>query len=277
MEIIIGKNSGFCFGVKRAVDGVENTLKEHSNVKCLGSIVHNEVVIGDLEKKGVKFIKSMDEVRAGDTLIFRAHGVEEKLYKEAKEKNVEIIDYTCPKVALIHEQIKEAESNGYHVIIVGKKSHPEVLGSKGWARNADVIEEIADIDSLANYDKVFCIAQTTYSLSKFLEIEKELKEKYKDMVCVNSICPSTKIRQQECEELSKKVDFMIIVGGSESSNTKKLYEIAVKNNRNSILVGDECDKKIEESKKYGIIGIMSGASTPSITVEKIVEKIQESI
>lgn len=274
MEILIGKNSGFCFGVKRAVDGVENDVKKYKKLNCLGEIVHNEVVVEKLQKLGVNFIDNISEAQNNSVLAIRAHGVDEKTYKEAENKNLEVIDYTCPKVKNIHEQIKKAYQDGYQIILVGKKTHPEVSGSSGYAQNTIVIEMVEEVEELPNFEKVFCIVQTTFSHSKYIEIENRLKEKYQNIKCVNSICPSTKNRQQECQELAQKVDFMIIIGGKNSSNTHKLYEVACKVNENCIIIQDENDKKIEESKKYGIIGIMSGASTPDETINKVVEKIR---
>lgn len=274
MEIIVGKNAGFCFGVKRAVDGVTKEVKKYKRLKCLGNIVHNEIVVNSLKEDGVIFVNSLEEVESGETLAIRAHGVDEKTYKMASDKNINILDYTCPKVAMIHEKIKEADKKGYQVIIVGKKVHPEVIGSRGYSSKAIVIENLEEVKELDDFDKVFCIVQTTFSYSKYQEIEKALKEKYKNIVCNNTICPSTKNRQEECRELSKKVDFMIIIGGKESSNTHKLYEVAKEENNNCILVQDENDTKIEESSRYDIIGIMSGASTPNITVEKIIERLK---
>ena len=274
MEILIGKNSGFCFGVKRAVEGVENEVKKYKKLNCLGEIVHNEVVVEKLQKMGVNFIDSIDEAQNNSVLAIRAHGVDENTYKEAESKNLEVIDYTCPKVKNIHEQIKNAYEEGYQIILVGKKTHPEVIGSKGYAKDVIVIESIDEIEELPIFQKVFCIVQTTFSYSKYIEIESKLKEKYLNIKCVNSICPSTKNRQQECQELAAKVDFMIVIGGKNSSNTHKLYEVACKVNENSVIIQDENDKKIEECEKYGIIGIMSGASTPDETINKVVEKIK---
>ncbi len=143
----------------------------------------------------------------------------------------------------------------------------------GYADIIYVIETIDEIESLPKLSKVFSIVQTTFSMSKYLEIEKALKEKYPNIECLNTICASTKNRQEECAKIAKEANFMIIVGGKNSSNTKKLYEVACANCENCIIIQDETDKQIEDCKKYDIIGIMSGASTPIETVQKIVEKI----
>lgn len=273
MELIIGKNSGFCFGVKRAVDGLESDSKKYVNIKCLGEIVHNETVVKDLEKSGVQFIEEIEEVKENDTLAIRAHGVSKEVYQIAKIKNIKLRDYTCPKVKKIHEQIKEAQEEGYSVILIGKENHPEVIGSKSYAEDIFVIEDIDDVDSLPKLHKVFSIVQTTFSMKKYEQIKEKLKSKYENIKFIDSICLSTKSRQEECANISQKVQFMIIIGGKNSSNTKKLYDVACTNCENCIIIQDECDKKIEECKKYDIIGIMSGASTPMKTIDRVVEKI----
>lgn len=273
MRIIVGKESGFCFGVKRAVDGVKEDVKNLDKLYCLGEIVHNEGVVSELENLGVKFVESLDEIENGANVAIRAHGVDEKTYKLAESKNLIVKDYTCPKVAQIHMKIKEKSEAGYTIILIGKKTHPETIGSAGYAKNIYVIETIDEIESLPELTHVFSIVQTTFSMSKYLEIEKALKEKYSDIECLNTICASTKNRQEECANIAKEADFMIVVGGKNSSNTKKLYEVACANCENCIIIQDECDKKIEDCKNYDIIGIMSGASTPIETVQKIVEKI----
>jgi 4-hydroxy-3-methylbut-2-enyl diphosphate reductase len=275
MEIIIGKESGFCFGVKRAVDGIIKECEKQDEIYCLGEIVHNEVVVNNLEKKGVKFIDNLEEIADGKTLAIRAHGVGDLVYEEASKKKLKLIDFTCPKVMQIHKLIKEAKNSGREIILIGKKEHPETIGSKGCAKDVHVIENIDEIALLPDFKKAFSIVQTTFSYSKYLDIEKALKEKYEDIVCINSICPSTKNRQEECKNISSKVQFMIIIGGKNSSNTKKLYDVACSNCENCIIIQDENDKKIEDSKKYDIIGIMSGASTPIETIENVVKKIND--
>ena len=274
MEIIVGKTSGFCFGVKRAVEGVSNDVKRYKKLKCLGDIVHNEVVVNDLKEKGVIVVNSLDEVQNGEVLAIRAHGIPKSIYDDARKRNITLIDYTCPKVDVIHMKIEKADANGYQVIIIGKKIHPETIGSKGFSNKAIVIENKDEIDSLPDFEKVYVIVQTTFSKAKYLEMEELLKNRYSNIICDNTICQSTKTRQDECRELAKKVDFMIIIGGKESSNTQKLYEVAKEENENSIIIQDENDKKIEESAKYDIIGIMSGASTPDISIQRVIEKLK---
>ena len=225
--------------------------------------------------KGVVFVDNIDEVKDNEYLAIRAHGVPEDVYKKAEERNIKLLDFTCPKVMQIHQKIKEASNNGYSIILIGKKEHPETIGSMGYAKDVYVIEDISEIEALPLFDKVFSIVQTTFSLDKYMSIEKKLKEKYSNIVCINSICPSTRNRQEECRKIAREADFMIIVGGKNSSNTKKLFEVACSECENCIIIQDENDKKIEESKKYDIIGLMSGASTPMETIDKVVARINQ--
>lgn len=277
MKIIVGKNSGFCFGVQRAVDGVQEQVARYKKIKCLGHLVHNETVTDMLEKEGVTFIDDISQAENNCVLAIRAHGVPESIYKEAKDRKIKILDYTCPKVVQIHNKIKDAASKGYQILLIGKKDHPEVIGSKGYASDVIIIENVSDIEKLNDYDKVFSIVQTTFSYDKYKLIEEKLKKKYKNIICINSICQSTKIRQEECKSIAKQSDFMIIIGGKNSSNTQKLYDIASNINKNCIIIQDECDKKIEDSKKYDIIGIMSGASTPSFIIDRVKDKINNNM
>lgn len=274
MKIIVGKNSGFCFGVRRAISGTEEQVEKYGKIKCLGHLVHNEIVTKELEEKGVTFINDISEAESNSVLIIRAHGVSEKIYKQAKMKNIKLIDYTCPKVCQIHNKIKDAADKGYQVILIGKKEHPEVIGSKGYASNVIILDNVEDVENLKDYEKVFVIVQTTFSYDKYKLIESALAKRYKNIEFVNSICESTKSRQEECKKIAEQVDFMIIIGGIKSSNTQKLYEVARKINKNSIMIQDENDEKINECKKHNSIGIMSGASTPNYVVSNLVKKLE---
>lgn len=280
MEIVLGKTAGFCYGVKRAVEGAKKELVQNKNVCCLGELVHNKQVIENLKKDGMKFINNFDE--STQNVIIRAHGVEKEIYEIAKKKNVEIKDYTCPNVLKIHEIVEKYAQNGYAIILCGNKEHPENVGTISYARkNLYVIEEDDDAINVISeikkreIKKVLLISQTTFSLEKFniiLEILKKGLNKDIKFVVKNTICRATELRQKETENISKDVDLMIIIGGKNSSNTKKLYEIAKKNCRNSIIIEsvkeivNEDKEKIEKVKK---IGIMAGASTPNESIEEV--------
>ncbi len=273
MEVIVGENAGFCYGVKRAVDGAREELGKGKEIYCLGDIVHNNYVIEDLKKQGMKFIDRIEEAR-GKTII-RAHGVSKEVYKKAKNMNIEIKDLTCPSVLKIHKIANEYASKGYYIVLTGKVNHPEVIGIESHCGdNYSVITEKEELEALLNKIKnepnVLLISQTTYSSKKFDEIADILKKEIKDNLVVNkTICPSTEIRQKETEEIAKQVDLMIIIGGKKSSNTKKLYDISCSFCKNVLYIENVDDFNIDGYKNIEKIGIMAGASTPQEQIEKV--------
>lgn len=280
MKIVLGKTAGFCYGVKRAV---EQALKEAQDKKediyCLGELVHNDQVKKKLESSGVKFIEDIKEVKSvkNSEVIIRAHGVTKEVYKYAEDHNIKLIDLTCPNVLKVHKIAKEASNNGYFIFITGKKDHPENIGTISYCDNYAIIEEPSDTEialkelKKSGLNKLLLISQTTYSIEKFYLIREKISyllDKSVKFDIENTICPTTETRQKEAEEMSKKVDCMIIIGGKNSSNTRKLYEISSKNCKNVFFVEDEID--IEKIKQYAKIGIMAGASTPKESIEKII-------
>ena len=283
MEIILGKSAGFCYGVKRAVEGAKKELeKSPKQIYCLGEIVHNKHVVEELEEKGMSVTE--DITKAREKVIIRAHGVTDDIYKYAKENNLEIIDFTCPNVLRIHEIAKEYAKNGYYIFLCGSKKHPENIGTLSYCgKNVSVIEDETQIeDAISNFkkskiEKILIIVQTTYSVSKFEFIENKIKEilSSTSIVVKNTICPATELRQNETKEISKDVECMIIIGGKNSSNTKKLYEISKQNCENSMCIESVQDIDITRLKEYSKIGIMAGASTPQKEIKKVVELIEK--
>lgn len=280
MDVIVGKTAGFCFGVENAVEGVKNILKENNEKKyCLGELVHNEHVIESLEKSGMITVSSLDEIPNGQNVIFRAHGESKKVYEKAKQKNLKIFDFTCPRVKAIHIKV-EREKDKSFIIIIGKKNHPEIIGTKGFAgENSFVVENEDDIlDCYMEYEKtnlgrVYVVSQTTFSSSKFDKIVEEIQLNFyeADVFVDKTICDSTENRQQETRDISKKSDKMIIVGGKNSSNTKELAKVAEENCSNVYLVQTVEDLKDVVFSHEDKIGIMAGASTPKEIIEEIVD------
>ena len=285
MEIQVGKTSGFCFGVRNAVDKTKEILESRQNKKiyCLGELVHNKTIINELKEEGLKFIDTIEQ--ADDTTIIRAHGVEKRVYEIAKKQNIDLIDLTCPSVLKIHKIAEEYATENYYIFLIGKREHPEIIGTYSFCgENASIIEEIKDVeDAIENFkktnlNKLLIIVQTTYSTKVFDEIVKEIQEKISQDILIevkNTICRATELRQEETKQISKEVDMMIIIGGKNSSNTNKLYDIAQKICKNTILIenSEELDKeKILKCKK---IGIMAGASTPQKSIDEVI-KILES-
>ena len=282
MEVIVGKLAGFCAGVENAINKANKILDEKV-VYCLGEIVHNKQVIEQLENKGMITVGNIEDIPDGETVIFRAHGEAKKVYNRAKEKGLEIIDLTCANVKRIHDKV-EKESENFFIIILGKKNHPEVIRTKGFAgENSFVIESEDDIlDAYMEYEKtnignVYVVAQTTFSSSYFDKLAKEVETNFieADVVIDKTICMATEQRQKETEEMSKIFHTMVIIGGKNSSNTKELVKIAEKNCKKVYSV-----QTIEDLKEFDFdntqkIGIMAGASTPKFIIDEIVENLKE--
>lgn len=283
MEIIVGKTAGFCYGVKRAVDGAKEEVNNIKKIYCLGEIVHNKQVVEELEDDGITFINTIEEAK-GKTII-RAHGVAKNIYEKAKELNIKLIDYTCPNVLKIHKIADEYYSKGYFIVLCGNKRHPENIGTiSHCGNNYFVIEKEDETFKALQYfkksklQKLLLISQTTYSLEKFYVIEEIIKnelENDKEIVIKNTICKATELRQKETEEISNKVDYMIIIGGTNSSNTKKLFDIAKKNCKNCICIETAKELNVQDLRKYNKIGIMAGASTPKKSIEEVYESLRK--
>lgn len=283
MDLIIGKTAGFCYGVKRAVDGAKEELEKEKTIFGLGEIVHNQDVVKKLEEKGMHFIEDIKE--ANGEVIIRAHGITKEIYKQAKEEQIKLIDYTCPKVLKIHEIAEEYASKGYYIFLLGSKKHPENIGTYSYCgKNKCMIEKEDDIFKAlemlekSNIKKLLVISQTTFSLEKFYIIEEIIKNELPrdvELVIKNTICQATEIRQKETKEIANKVDAMIIIGGKNSSNTKKLYDIAKQNCNIAIAIENVKDLNLQELKNTKKVGIMAGASTPKESIDNVIKKIQD--
>jgi len=273
MNIIVGKNSGFCAGVKYTITKTEEELKNSSGeLDCLGEIIHNNQVIKDLETKGLRIINSIDEAK--NKVIIRAHGISKDIYTLAKEKNIKLIDLTCPNVLKIHKQVEDFANKNYFIFLLGVKNHPETIGTISFCGdNSYIIENKEEINSAidalykSDLKNVLIISQTTFSISLFDElcsiIENSLDSTF-NIEIEKSICNATHLRQVEAKELASKSDLMIIIGGSHSSNTKKLYEASSQYCKNVIIIETKEDLDINFAKTFENIGIMAGASTPRI-------------
>ena len=271
MEIIIGKNAGFCYGVKRAVDGAKEECLKNNGIYCLGDIVHNQHVIDDLKEKGVKFIENIDEAK-GKTLI-RAHGVSKEVYEKAKNMRIELKDLTCPSVLKIHKIADEYSKKGYYILLTGKENHPEVIGIESYCGSKykiikDKEDTLSIIKDIKDEKNILLISQTTFNSKKFDEIAEILKNRLNNNLEIKkTICPSTEIRQKETEDIAKQVELMIIIGDKKSSNTKKLYEISCCCCKNVIFIENANELNSETIKGMEKIGIMAGASTPDEQIE----------
>ena len=249
----------------------------------------------------MKFINDIDEIEEDDKndkleekdkktlkpvkLIIRAHGIEKKIYEKAAKRNIELLDYSCPNVLAIHKIVEEYVNKGYYLLLLGEKKHPETIGTISFAKDKNIVlekeEEIKEVaEKLKNLsvNKILIIAQTTFSPEKFNEyvhiIKEELEKDNKDIIIEvkNTVCNATKLRQEETEEISSYVDYMIIIGGKKSANSIKLYEIAKENCSNTVFIETykEIEDKIDEICKFDKIGIMAGASTPKKSIDDVI-------
>jgi len=283
MEIIVGKTAGFCFGVANAINKTIEALGKYDDLCCLGELVHNNLVTKDLEEHGLRFIDNIEN--ATKNVIIRAHGEPEETYKKINRLNLNKIDLTCPKVMKIHDIAKQYSQNGFYIILIGQKEHPETIGTISYCgKNCSIIQKEEEIDDVLNkikksgIKKILIISQTTFSLEKF-NIITNIISKNIDKDCFielnNTICSATKQRQEETYEIAKNVEFMIIIGGKHSSNTNKLYNIANENCKNSILIENEQELDLNYLKKFKSIGIMAGASTPEKSIKSVVEMLNK--
>ncbi|NLL68331.1 MAG: bifunctional 4-hydroxy-3-methylbut-2-enyl diphosphate reductase/30S ribosomal protein S1 [Clostridiaceae bacterium] len=270
MEIKVAKNAGFCFGVDKAVK-ISFELNYDGNKYTMGELIHNRHVIDQLEKKGIKAINNLDGVKEGDCVIIRAHGIGKDVYDELNNLKVKIIDATCPYVKRIHEIVKKEYAAGNQIIIVGDREHPEVIGINGWCEGkALIISHESEAEQLPFYDKkAVVVSQTTFKRAKYEDIYEVIKKKFAFVLKFDTICNATVQRQSEAEKLSKEVEAMIVIGGKNSSNTQKLYEICKENCSETYLI-ENADELPLLDKNVRTVGITAGASTPEKVIKEVI-------
>lgn len=279
MNLIVASKGGFCFGVKKAIDTALKTSYEinDKSIFTFGPIIHNSHVIKYLDDKGIKVVEDIEEAK-DQILIVRSHGVPFDFYEKAEKLNIKVVDTTCPFVRKVQNLAKKHWELGNKVIILGDSKHPEVIGINGWAKNeAIIIQSELDVQKLINIkDQKACIlAQTTFPLKKWDHMVHTISEVVKNYECFNTICSATLERQEECEIIAKKVDCMIVVGGRNSSNTQKLYEISKKYCKNAVHIESVCELVMNNIVKYDSIGIVAGASTPEWIIQEIIDKLEK--
>jgi 4-hydroxy-3-methylbut-2-enyl diphosphate reductase len=221
---------GFCFGVTRAIEIVEKTIdhKEGQRIFSYGQLIHNKGVTDRLKERGLDILEDLEEGQEGDILIIRSHGAPRDLFEQARKKGLELIDATCPYVVKIQRLVEKASSNGKTVVVVGDKNHPEVIGIVGWAKppgNIIVVQNKEGIGEITG-DSILLVAQTTINEDQFQEVGQALKRQHKDVTIENTICTATRERQEATKELAKESDVMVVIGGKNSSNSKKLVAIS---------------------------------------------------
>lgn len=276
MEVIVAKTAGFCYGVKRAIDLSCEALLNNKNVYSVGSIVHNKVVNKDLSDKGLNFVEKLDDVPNGSNVIIRAHGITQEELKKCSEKNLNVVDTTCPNVKKIHDIVKKYSDLGYKVIIIGDTGHPEVIGISGWTNgDFEIIKDISEVPE-NGWNKVCVVSQTTMNFEKSQEIVDYIKGKVKDHVIFDTVCMASEERQKELRELAKDVDCVIVIGDKKSANSNRLYEIAKKTCKNSQFIENIDELYLNFLEQSCKILVMAGASTPKCLIDTVVSRLQQN-
>ena len=278
MEIIVADKSGFCFGVKRAVDSVYEQLEKGGKIYTFGPIIHNEQVVDELEKKGVKVISSEEELEGitEGTVIIRSHGVTRQIYEQIEKQGLEVIDATCPFVKKIHGIVEKESRAGKHIIIIGSPKHPEVEGIISWVDGpVTVIENESEAKDFTpeKGSEICVVSQTTFNNNKFKELVDIFQKKGYYVSVANTICNATEERQTEAKKIASSVDAMIVIGGAGSSNTQKLYEICKRECDNTQYIQTVDDLVLDSIESIKSVGITAGASTP----KKIIQEVQSYV
>lgn len=285
MKVTVANSAGFCFGVKRAVDLVYEQTKKGGPLYTFGPIIHNEEVVKDLEKRGVRVIESLEqlpELEKGRVII-RSHGVGKAVQERIEADGFEVLDATCPFVKKIHRIVSEHSAAGEHIVIVGNPKHPEVEGICGWCdpEHTTVIENEQDAENFRLPEKknVCIVSQTTYNNNKFKNLVEIIENKgYYISVCIlNTICNATDERQTEARSLARKSQAMIVVGGSHSSNTQKLFEICKDECKNTYYIQTPEDLDLTELRGLDDVGITAGASTPNNIIEEVQKYVRNEL
>ena len=283
MQVKVAKSAGFCFGVQRAVDTVyEQVEKGIRPIYTYGPIIHNEVVVQDLEEKGVRVLDSKEELEAltEGTVIIRSHGVGREIYDLIQKKGLICVDATCPFVKKIHRTVEKESAAGRQIIIIGNDKHPEVEGIKGWCHTPAIVvesSEQAEALELAENSSVCIVSQTTFNYKKFQDLVEIIKKKEYNICISNTICNATEERQNEARRIARRADAMIVIGDSSSSNTRKLYEICKTECQETFYIQTLSGLELDKLKSSDCIGITAGASTPNNIIEEVYTNVRRKL
>ncbi len=276
VDVRLARNSGFCFGVKRAINMAMKSATEGDNIVTLGPIIHNPQMVEKLKDHGIGYVDSAAEIPSGATVIIRSHGVTRQVMEELKKRDLRIIDATCPYVSKTFHHAEELKKQGFDVMILGDAKHPEVIALKSYVNGDAEIVACADEFPERNYRRLGIVSQTTQSVEKFQELVCHAIPLCDEIYLINTICNATNIRQDSTLQLAKRSDLMIVIGGRNSSNTKMLARISGRcAETHHIETAQEIDPAWLENKKY--IGITAGASTPDWIIIDVYNNIVQNI
>ena len=274
MKVVVAKSAGFCWGVKRAVNIATRVRgAEKGSVYCLGELIHNKREIERLKALGIEFVHDVSRLEPSSTVIIRSHGVPPSTMRFLRESGFKVVDATCPFVKDVHKKVVRLEEEGYPILILGNPNHPEVVGIAGHVAKPTLASSIDQVRLLPRFQRLGVVCQTTLNTDFFREALSILSLKSKELKVFNTICSATARRQKEAKELAKVADVMLIVGGRNSSNTSKLYQISKRVNERSYHV--ESAEELEPAwfAEEDVVGITAGASTPEWVIDEIVRRV----
>ncbi len=278
MQIVVASTAGFCFGVNNAVKIVFDLAeKSEDKIYTLGPIIHNEQVVNKLQEHGISAIDLPEQASTSSKVVIRAHGVGPSVISEFEAKGIEVVNATCPYVGKIQRLVNQKYNEGCQIIIIGDKKHPEIIGINGWCNNsAYIIDSVEQVKTLPNIEKSICVvAQTTFIREKWKKIIESLNKRFENVLKFDTICNATDKRQTEADKISKEVDMVLVIGGENSSNTNKLFEICKANCPETYKIQTASDIPPVDIKKIKKIGITAGASTPDWVIKEVIHNMSE--
>ncbi len=273
MKIYTADEAGFCFGVKRALNIIDRLHESNESIEIYGQLIHNNTVLNNLKKKGINYIDDLKCINRKKKLIIRTHGILKSDEELLKEKDIFYVDATYPLVKKIHRIIEKINLSKNKILIIGNRDHPEIMAIRSYAENSLVVNTIEELSVLKHEEPVSVVAQTTLDSGFFKMMIFEIISRVEHVEIFNTICSATIERQEAVKKLAPKVDFVIVIGGKNSSNTKKLYDISKKINENTFHIENSRELKDPELKirfkSFGSVGITAGASTPPEEIEDV--------
>jgi 4-hydroxy-3-methylbut-2-enyl diphosphate reductase len=277
MQVLIADEYGFCFGVERAVEMVEEALSEGDTVRTLGPLIHNDQEMARLATHGVSTISQPVQIQRGETAVIRAHGVTPQVENELREKASKVVDATCPFVTKVQKLAARAAAQDRHVVVVGNPEHPEMIGVFGYApEHSFIVRDVEEVAALPRLKNPLVVSQTTIKLKNFYDVAEAVKAKADgETQVVNTICSATRDRQDAARALAGEVDAFYIIGGRHSSNSRKLLAVCKEQCEKSFLIETEDEINAEDLRGAKRVGLTAGASTPNWLIEKVGRRLEE--
>ena len=277
MKVLLADEYGFCFGVERAVEMVEEALGEGDTVRTLGPLIHNDQEMSRLGTHGVTTISEPVQIQRGETAVIRAHGVTPQVEQELRDKASKVVDATCPFVTKVQKLASRAAAQDRHVVVVGNPEHPEMVGVFGYApEHTFVVRDVAEVADLPTLKNPLVVSQTTIKLQNLQEVAEAVKQKAEgETQIVNTICSATRDRQDAARALAGEVNAFYIIGGRHSSNSRKLLAVCLEQCAKSFLIETEDEINVEDLRGAETVGVTAGASTPNWLIEKITKRLEE--